>query len=104
MSTNPLVTRSLLTNPTAELQAMAVAATAGSVLTAGAGGFQFSNPAPYIPQSYTFATLPATPTLGRFAVVTDSTVNTWGTAVTVGGGAITVLVWFNGVQWSVIGV
>lgn len=98
---NGLVVRSLLSNPTGQLEAEAVGATAGSVLTAGAGGFSFAPPSPYVPASHTFATLPASPTTGQTAVVTDSTVNTWGTAITVGGGAIPVLAFFNGTNWTV---
>ena len=48
-----------------------------------------------------FANLPQ-PVLGQVAVVTDSTVNTWG-AVVSGGGAFTVLAWWTGSQWTVIG-
>ena len=51
----------------------------------------------------TFAGLPASPTVGRDAVVTDATVNTWGAAVTVGGGAMVVKVWWTGAAWTVLG-
>src|ERR1035441_739906 len=55
------------------------------------------------PQSYLFAALPGAPGIGQMAVVVDSTVNTWGTAITVGGGLLKVLAWFNGSGWAVIG-
>jgi hypothetical protein len=55
------------------------------------------------PQSYLFAALPGAPGIGQMAVVVDSTVNTWGTAITVGGGTDKVLAWFNGSAWSVVG-
>jgi hypothetical protein len=41
---------------------------------------------------------------GMLQVVTDSTVNTWGTAVVIGGGAFTVTVHWNGTQWTVAAV
>ena len=50
----------------------------------------------------TFAGLPAG-VVGRDAVVTDATVNTWGAAVTVGGGAMVVKVWWTGAAWTVLG-
>lgn len=54
--------------------------------------------------SYTFATLPASPMLGQLAVVTDAGVNpTWGTALAIGGFNTKLLVWFNGLDWTVIG-
>ena len=98
---NGLEVRAILANPTAQIEAEAVGATAGSVLTATAGGFTFQLPAPYIAPQYTFATLPASPFVGETAVVTDATVNTWGTAVTVGGGGDKVLAFFNGTNWTV---
>lgn len=55
-----------------------------------------------INESFTFATLPAIPALGMFGVVTDSNTNTWGASVA-GGGADTVLVWYNGTNWTVYG-
>jgi hypothetical protein len=51
----------------------------------------------------TYAGLPASPTVGQDAVVTDATVNTWGAAVTVGGGGMVVKVWWTGAAWSVLG-
>lgn len=55
------------------------------------------------PQTYTFSTLP-TPVAGLQVIISDSTVNTWGTAITTGGGTDVVLAWYNGSQWSVLGV
>lgn len=43
------------------------------------------------------------PNLGQMATFTDATVNTWGSYVTVGGGAYKVLCWFDGNGWSVMG-
>jgi hypothetical protein len=48
----------------------------------------------------THATLPATPTAGTIAYITDSTVATWGTTA-VGGGSDKVLVWYNGTNWTI---
>lgn len=50
-----------------------------------------------------YAALPAAPVVGQEAVVIDATVNTWGVAVTGGGGGFTVRVWYNGVNWTVLG-
>jgi len=47
----------------------------------------------------TVATLPQEPLPGILAFVTDSTVST---GAPVGGGAIPVLVWYNGTAWTVI--
>ena len=41
------------------------------------------------------------PVVGQLAIVTDSTVNTWG-AVVAGGGAFTVGVFWNGTHWTVM--
>ncbi len=49
-----------------------------------------------------FAGLPATFGVGTIACITDSTVNTMG-AVVAGGGSFTVLAWYNGTNWTVIG-
>lgn len=48
-----------------------------------------------------FANLP-TGVVGMKALITDSTVNTWGTIIA-GGGANTVLAFFNGTNWTVFG-
>ena len=47
-----------------------------------------------------FASLPATPVEGMLAVVTDSTVTTWGATI-VGGNSNHVLAYFNGTNWIV---
>lgn len=49
-------------------------------------------------QSYTVATLPAAPSTGDQALVTDADSPAWNTAVT-GGGATTVAVYFDGTNW-----
>lgn len=46
-----------------------------------------------------FADLPV-PVTGMLIVVTDSTVNTWGSVIT-GGGGFTVAAFYNGVAWTV---
>lgn len=51
----------------------------------------------------TFANRPGTPVTGMVITVTDSTVNTFGATVA-GGGGNTVLAWYNGTNWTVIGV
>ena len=49
-----------------------------------------------------FRSLLANPQVGQLAAVNDSTTAAWG-GVVAGGGANTVLVWFNGTHWTVIG-
>ena len=51
----------------------------------------------------TVATLPGTPAVGMVARVTDATAPAVGVTV-VGGGAAAALCWYNGANWSVIGV
>ena len=51
----------------------------------------------------TVATLPAAPVVGMVARVTDATAPVMGATV-VGGGAAAALVWYNGANWTVIGV
>ena len=51
----------------------------------------------------TVATLPGTPAVGMVARVTDATAPVVGMTVA-GGGAAAALVWYNGTNWSVIGV
>jgi hypothetical protein len=51
----------------------------------------------------TVATLPGTPAVGMIARVTDATAPVVGMTVA-GGGAAAALVWYNGANWSVIGV
>ena len=53
--------------------------------------------------AHTVATLPGTPAVGMVARVTDATAPAVGVTV-VGGGAAAALVWYNGANWSVIGV
>jgi hypothetical protein len=48
----------------------------------------------------TFANLPVVPTEGMVYVITDSSVNTWGTVIA-GGGANRVLAYYNGANWTV---
>ena len=49
----------------------------------------------------TFANLPPSYT-GSVACISDSTVNTWGSIIA-GGGTFTVLAFYNGTSWKVIG-
>lgn len=49
-----------------------------------------------------FSTLPGTPTTGMLMVITDSSVNTWGSVVA-GGGSKVVLCFYNGSDWTVAG-
>jgi hypothetical protein len=50
-----------------------------------------------------FASLPPAPVPGTLAVVTDSSTSTWGSTVAAGGTA-QVLAWWNGTDWTVIGI
>lgn len=52
-------------------------------------------------RDYTFAALPAGET-GMVATVTDSNTAVWGAAIA-GGGANTVLAFYNGAAWTVAG-
>lgn len=53
--------------------------------------------------SYTFSTIPSgLATVGRLVVVTDSNTTTWGATIA-GSGANTVLAWYNGSNWTVVG-
>jgi len=51
------------------------------------------------------ANLPPSPKAGMIACVTNSTVRTWGSTIssTGVGGPFTVLVWYNGSNWTVVG-
>jgi hypothetical protein len=49
-----------------------------------------------------FANLPGSPVAGMTACITDSNTNTWGATIA-GGGANTVLAWYNGSNWTVTG-
>ena len=51
----------------------------------------------------TVATLPGTPTVGMIARVTDATAPAVGSTVA-GGGAANALCWYNGTNWTVLGV
>ena len=52
---------------------------------------------------YTVATLPASPSIGQEAYVTDGTSGlSWG-AVATGGHSTLYAVWFNGTAWTIIG-
>lgn len=51
--------------------------------------------------SRTFANLTATPYLGQEELITNSTVNTWGSTIA-GGGAFTVWGKWNGTNWTVV--
>lgn len=51
----------------------------------------------------TYATAPMAPTTGQRRVFTDSPVAGWGDVVSAGGGSNTVLAWWNGAAWTVIG-
>src|SRR5262245_34617470 len=48
-----------------------------------------------------FSALPAIPILGERAFITDATVSTFGSNVTIGGGTNKVPVFYNGVNWIV---
>lgn len=53
--------------------------------------------------SFTVATLPAFPTIGRLAVITDGTISlAWGATAT-GGSSTKYLVWYNGSAWTILG-
>jgi hypothetical protein len=56
----------------------------------------------------TFADLPPAPQAGMLCCISDSPSDTWGAVITSGVGAppgtrYTVLLWYNGVNWTVIG-
>lgn len=50
----------------------------------------------------TFSGLPASPVTGMIAHVSDSNTGTWGATIA-GGGGNTVLAFYNGINWTVIG-
>jgi hypothetical protein len=58
----------------------------------------------FITDAVPFASLPQSPVLGMQQTILDSQVNTWGAAITTGGGNYQVLAWYNGTNWTVIGV
>jgi hypothetical protein len=59
----------------------------------------------------TFASLPSSPGVGEIATITnglagncaDGTCTTFGTNVTGGGGALKLLLWYNGTNWTLMG-
>lgn len=51
----------------------------------------------------TFANLPANPAIGQLAMVSDSSTAVWGAAIA-GGGATTVMGFWNGTAWTVLAV
>jgi hypothetical protein len=63
------------------------------------------------PHVVTFSTLPGSPTAGTLATISDGlagqcadgTCTTFGTNVTGGGGALKLLVWYNGTNWTLMG-
>jgi hypothetical protein len=72
-------------------------------LTAAGTGTVKVNSVAEVVVSSTVAGLPATPVVGMLTRVTDATAPVVGVTV-VGGGAAAALVWYNGTNWSVIGV
>jgi hypothetical protein len=50
--------------------------------------------------AFTFATLPTPAVEGMLAVVSDASVNTWGTTFA-GAGANRILAYYNGTAWTV---
>lgn len=76
----------------------------GFILTdSGPGNMPFFGP--LTAKSYLYSQLSGMPTVGQIVVITDAMVNTWGTAVSAGGGPYTVLAWCDsGASWSVIGI
>ncbi len=72
-------------------------------LTAAGTGTIKVNSVAEVAVSSTVAGLPATPVVGMLTRVTDATAPAVGSTVT-GGGAAAALVWYNGANWSVIGV
>ena len=72
-------------------------------LTAAGTGTVKVNSVAEVVVSSTVAGLPAAPVVGMLTRVTNATAPVVGTTV-VGGGAAAALVWYNGANWSVIGV
>jgi hypothetical protein len=63
------------------------------------GGVTFASAATL--SRFTVATLPASPTLGQFAAVTDGTASLALGATVTGGGSTPYMVWWNGTNWTV---
>ena len=72
-------------------------------LTAAGTGTVKVNRVAEVVVSSTVAGLPAAPAVGMLTRVTDATAPAVGSTVT-GGGAAAALCWYNGANWSVIGV
>jgi hypothetical protein len=72
-------------------------------LTAAGTGTVKVNSVAEVVVSSTVAGLPAAPVVGMLTRVTDATAPAVGSTVT-GGGAAAALCWYNGANWSVIGV
>jgi hypothetical protein len=72
-------------------------------LTAAGTGTVKVNSVAEVAVSSTVANLPATPVVGMLTRVTDATAPAVGSTVA-GGGAAAALVWWNGSNWTVIGV
>ena len=72
-------------------------------LTAAGTGTVKVNSVAEVVVSSTVAGLPAAPVVGMLTRVTDATAPAVGSTVA-GGGAAAALVWYNGANWSVIGV
>lgn len=58
---------------------------------------------PVLLPTYAFSAIPASPVTGWEINVSDSSVNTWGTAIT-GGGTFNVKARYNGTAWTVTGI
>jgi hypothetical protein len=63
---------------------------------------QIENSTGYALTPVAFNNLPAG-AAGMIASISDSTVNSWGATIAIGGGPFTVLAWYNGSAWKVIG-
>lgn len=83
----------------------------GATITAGGGSnivLAWHNGTNWICVSFsgatvTYSTLPASPTPGMLATISDAQVYTFGAAITAGGGFFTVLAFWNGTAWTVAG-
>jgi hypothetical protein len=73
-----------------------------NLTAAGTGTIKVNSVAEVVVSS-TVAGLPAAPVVGMLTRVTDATAPAVGSTVT-GGGAAAALCWYNGANWSVIGV
>ncbi len=50
----------------------------------------------------TFSELPSSPTTGLIVSISDSNTETWGATVS-DGGSYSILAWYNGTNWTVLG-